>query len=218
MSSTARIRLRRDVAANWTAANPTLLNGEVGVETDSRRFKIGDGTTAWNSLSYYLNGVSARGQASKTTDGTVTSLTQGVYKSTGLTAILDSSTAFGMSLGTTDLFALKNTSGLTQLMRFYVCIDAYTSSGQTLGIKLAKNGTAIDQTESRSGVNLNAVGSLLLEDATTTGTGTPEVSLVTTWIISMAANDEVSLLIANHDGTENITFKRGRIIATEIDS
>ena len=52
MSSTARIRLRRDTAANWTAANPVLLNGEVGFETDTRKLKLGDGTTAWNALLY----------------------------------------------------------------------------------------------------------------------------------------------------------------------
>lgn len=43
---------RRDTAAAWTAANPTLLSGEMGIETDTRKFKIGDGTTAWNSLGY----------------------------------------------------------------------------------------------------------------------------------------------------------------------
>ena len=52
MSSTAQIQLRRDTAANWTAANPVLLLGEVGFETDTRKLKLGDGTTAWNSLLY----------------------------------------------------------------------------------------------------------------------------------------------------------------------
>jgi hypothetical protein len=48
------IQLRRDTAANWTAANPVLRAGEAGFESDTRRLKIGDGTTAWNSL-LYLN-------------------------------------------------------------------------------------------------------------------------------------------------------------------
>ena len=43
---------RRDTAANWTGANPTLLNGELGYETDTGKFKIGDGSTAWTSLSH----------------------------------------------------------------------------------------------------------------------------------------------------------------------
>jgi hypothetical protein len=49
---TARLQNRRDTAANWTANNPTLAAGELGLETDTAKFKIGDGTTAWNSLAY----------------------------------------------------------------------------------------------------------------------------------------------------------------------
>ena len=43
---------RRDTASNWTSNNPTLLAGEWGIETDTKKFKIGDGTTAWQSLDY----------------------------------------------------------------------------------------------------------------------------------------------------------------------
>jgi len=46
------IKLRRDTAANWTAANPILTEGEMGIETDTKLQKNGDGTTAWNSLPY----------------------------------------------------------------------------------------------------------------------------------------------------------------------
>ena len=45
-------RQRRDTAANWTAENPTLLAGEIGVESDTGYWKIGNGSTAWNSLAY----------------------------------------------------------------------------------------------------------------------------------------------------------------------
>lgn len=47
-----RIVMRNDSAENWTTKNPTLLNGEFGVENDSHKFKIGDGTTAWVDLAY----------------------------------------------------------------------------------------------------------------------------------------------------------------------
>lgn len=47
-----RILLRRGAAVDWAAANPTLSAGEIGVETDTRKFKFGTGTTAWNSLPY----------------------------------------------------------------------------------------------------------------------------------------------------------------------
>ena len=47
-----RIQFRRDLAANWTSNNPTLMSGELGIETDTKAFKLGDGTTAWNDLVY----------------------------------------------------------------------------------------------------------------------------------------------------------------------
>ena len=47
-----QIQLRRDTASNWTSANPTLAAGEFAIETDTDKYKIGDGSTAWNSLGY----------------------------------------------------------------------------------------------------------------------------------------------------------------------
>jgi hypothetical protein len=47
-----KIQLRRDVASAWTSANPTLAAGELALETDTSKYKIGDGTTAWTSLAY----------------------------------------------------------------------------------------------------------------------------------------------------------------------
>ena len=48
-----KIQLRHDTSTNWTTYNPVLLEGEVGVETDTNKMKIGDGTTAYNSLDYF---------------------------------------------------------------------------------------------------------------------------------------------------------------------
>ena len=47
-----QIQLRRGTAAAWTAANPTLAVGELVIETDTDKYKIGDGSTAWTSLGY----------------------------------------------------------------------------------------------------------------------------------------------------------------------
>ena len=49
-----RFQLRRDTAANWTSANSVLALGEPGVETDTLKVKVGDGSTAWNSLGYSI--------------------------------------------------------------------------------------------------------------------------------------------------------------------
>lgn len=47
-----RIQIRNDLAATWTEKNPVLLKGEMGVETDTRKIKIGDGLNKWSALGY----------------------------------------------------------------------------------------------------------------------------------------------------------------------
>ncbi|MEE3255089.1 MAG: hypothetical protein VX199_05255 [Chloroflexota bacterium] len=47
-----QIQMRRDTASNWTSNNPTLAAGEWGLETDTDKFKIGNGSAAWTSLGY----------------------------------------------------------------------------------------------------------------------------------------------------------------------
>lgn len=200
MTTYTRFKLRNGTAAEWTAANPVLLVGEIGVETDTRRYKIGDGTTAWAGLSYYVDGVAIRGQCSKMTDGAIDVTSQGAYITTGLTATLDTDTAYGMVLGTDDTFGLRNTSGGTKLFRIYGSIDATDGNNSTLGVKLAKNGVAIDNSECRA----------------FTGSGAQEAKLVTSWMVELDDGDEVSLLIANHSNTTDITLKRGRVIAVEV--
>ena len=47
-----RIQLRRGISADWTSANPLLAEGEICVELDTGKFKIGDGINYWNDLLY----------------------------------------------------------------------------------------------------------------------------------------------------------------------
>jgi hypothetical protein len=54
-----QIKVRRDTAANWTSNNPTLAAGEIGFETDTGRFKIGNGSTAWTSRTYAAPAINA---------------------------------------------------------------------------------------------------------------------------------------------------------------
>ena len=47
-----KIQLRNGTAAEWTAKDPTLLKGEMGIETDTHKIKVGDGSTQWSKLAY----------------------------------------------------------------------------------------------------------------------------------------------------------------------
>lgn len=201
MSDTiTRFKLRNGTAAAWTAANPVLLAGEIGIETDNRRYKIGDGSTAWSSLSYYIEGVLARGQASKTTAGTIAIASAGTYQSTGLTATFDSSTDYQVTLGTSDTFGLKNSSGATKLFMVQASMDAYAGNNHTLGIKLAKNGVGINESECRA----------------FSGSTGQIAKLFCFWMVELANGDEVALYVANIGDTTAIQFQRGRISAIEV--
>jgi hypothetical protein len=78
-----KIQLRRDTAANWTSANPTLVSGEIGLETDTDQFKVGDGATAWNSLGY--GGIQGPQGETGATGATGPQGIQGIQGETGAT-------------------------------------------------------------------------------------------------------------------------------------
>ena len=65
-----RILLRRDTASNWVLNNPILLSGELGIESDTNKFKIGNGSR-WNSITSYAfkpgeaNGIATLDSAGK---------------------------------------------------------------------------------------------------------------------------------------------------------
>jgi hypothetical protein len=67
------IQNRRDTAATWTSVNPILASGEIGVETDTNKFKIGDGTSTWSALAYQGGSGTAHGIPSGGTTGQVLS-------------------------------------------------------------------------------------------------------------------------------------------------
>ena len=50
-----KIVIRNDTEANWTSANPVLLEGEVGItmDTNPKKFKVGNGTSTWSELPYH---------------------------------------------------------------------------------------------------------------------------------------------------------------------
>ena len=66
-----KILLRNDTATNWTANNPVLAKGQIGIQINTKKFKFGDGVTAWNSLDYGAG--AAISTASANADGLMSS-------------------------------------------------------------------------------------------------------------------------------------------------
>jgi hypothetical protein len=74
----SKIQLRRDTAANWSSTNPILASGEIGFITDTNKFKIGNGSTAFNSLSFF-NGNLTGSVLDDLSDVTITSAANGDF-------------------------------------------------------------------------------------------------------------------------------------------
>jgi hypothetical protein len=110
-----QIQLRRDTASNWTTNNPTLAEGEFAIETDTDKYKIGDGSTAWGSLSYSSlpstsisnTTIDAKGDVlAGTADNTITRLGVGTN---GQVLTADSTAATGLA------WAADNTTDTTKM-------------------------------------------------------------------------------------------------------
>jgi hypothetical protein len=107
MAVVTQIQVRRGTAAQWTSANPTLSAGEWGYETDTGKAKIGNGSTAWSSLSYFGG------------TGTVTSITAGTGLSGGTitgsgTIAIDTATTVDLSTAQTLTNKTLTTPTITQ--------------------------------------------------------------------------------------------------------
>ena len=74
-----RILLRRDTSSNWTSGNAVLASGEVGYETNTGKFKIGNGSTAWTSLAYSVTTNLAASVLNDLGDVTITSAADGDF-------------------------------------------------------------------------------------------------------------------------------------------
>lgn len=98
-----QIQLRRATAASWTSVNPILALGEVGIETDTYKLKVGNGTSQWSSLAYFVHAwADITGKPDLTSYATLTgtqTLTGKTLTSPRVNAILDTNGATNISIG-----------------------------------------------------------------------------------------------------------------------
>ena len=96
----------RDTAANFTTSNPVLEDGRWGIETDTGKSKVGDGTTAWNNLDYFRTGAAAptrmTSSAFTASNPTLEDGSLGIETDTGNIKIGDGTTAWNSLAYTVD--------------------------------------------------------------------------------------------------------------------
>jgi hypothetical protein len=134
-----QIQLRNDTAANWTSANPTLAAGEVGLETNTGKLKIGTGSTAWTSLGYFepssLDGL---------TDVTITSAATGQVVQFNGTAWVNSEVAISEVTGLQT--ALDGKAATSHTQNFSTIITTVSDKAEAYTILAADENTFIRST------------------------------------------------------------------------
>ena len=173
---TTRIKLRRDTKANWADVNPTLAAGEMGLESDTRRTKIGDGLTPWSGLEYTFGdlevtgkkingelGVSIASQDPETWISTVKAKTNyagttGIaYDSMGnlyISGWEESGYNTGSYDGTGKAFLIKHDSQGGVLWKKYIYLDSYTGGN---GVAVDSEDNAVVITMGYSGAGFFAI-------------------------------------------------------------
>jgi hypothetical protein len=152
-----KIQLRRDIAANWTANNPLLLNGEIGIETDTLKFKVGNGTQRWNALTNYaLKPGQANGVATLGSDGKIP-----------LSQLPDQ-----VSLDAEALLAIQNalssitTTDIEEGSNLYFTNLRVQNAGATMFDAIGSAAIALDAAKTDAAAKVNQSNAVALVDAT----------------------------------------------------
>ena len=142
-----------------------------------------------------------RGVISRQTQGTVVINSANTYVPINLTPNLDTSVTTSMSLASSpNVTGLKNDVGQERIVVIIATYDGKAGNNHAIGLKLALNGTPIDETECTS------FG----------GPGGQFAKTMTQWIMRLDAGDEVTMLAANKDTADDINIARLKMIAYSI--
>ena len=228
--STVRIQVRRGTASEWTSANPTLAAGEMGVETDTRKIKVGTGSTAWTSLSYIASDAPGITEIAQDAIDTALSMGSGLTKSynDGTNTIslgIDSTVVALKSYVDDQITGLDNASAAD-----YVLLADVGNAGGPAKLDVDGNLlvpkssivlegatandfettlTVVDPTADRTITLPNATGTVVLKDSTDTLTN-KSISLTTNTITGTQAEFNSAMSdadFASLAGSETLTNK-----------
>lgn len=228
----ARLIIRNNTAANFTSTNPVLLSGEMGMERDTRKFKFGDGTTAWNALPY----ASANPAVIKTTNPATTDyaydlgvvwLNTNTKRGYLLTDNTTNAAVWKLILNSEDIVTmgdmLKSTFASIDPANGYVD-KAKTADKLTTARNISATGDATAAAQSFDGSG-NVTLAMVLANVVTAGTGckiTVDAKGRVTAIAALAASDIPALTAAKITdlgtaATKNTGLSVGNVVVVGAD-
>jgi hypothetical protein len=203
---TVRIQLRRDTAAQWQSINPTLLSGEIGIETDTLKFKIGNGLR-WNQITSYAfkpgeaNGVATLNSSGKLVSSqlpdavSITADINAAFAALSTTTLVE-----GSNLYFTDERAIEAVA--SEIASEVVEINAAIESAKSQAVVISTT----DATNKAAAAQLNAINAAELKDVTAISTATAAANSYTDSAIdqessnrSIAISDAINSEITNRN-------------------
>jgi hypothetical protein len=208
-----RMQQRRGTAAQWTAANPVLAAGEIGFETDTSKFKMGNGSSAWTALTYFANAAELAAIIDGAPDllNTLNELAASIGDDPAFLTTI----ATNLSNHATDTTAIHGIADTAQLATLSSVNEAISDSLGThtadttlvhgiadtsLLVTTADLNTSVGTTASDAAAALLAHG-LLTENVHGIGN---TADLATTSAVNTAASDAAAALLAHGLLTENV--------------
>ena len=183
--ATVRLQLRRGTAADWTSVNPVLAAGEMGVETDTRKVKVGDGATSWSGLDYIASDSPAIGEIAQD------AINEALVAGTGITKSYDDAgNTITVSVDTT---TIATQSYVDQATANIVTLDAnQTLTAKTLASP-SLTGTPIAPTAAAGTDTTQLATTAFVQDAIELVVGAAPGALNTLAEIAASLNDDADL-------------------------
>jgi hypothetical protein len=220
-----RIQLRRDTAANWTSVNPVLANGEMGIETDTLKVKIGNGSATW-SVRPYVNvlpseltelaqdavnsAIVAGNGVTKVYDDNANTITLSVTDAVIAEAAQDAvNDAFVAGVALTKTYNDSLNTLTVDLDNTAVTAGAYGSTTKIPTFTVDQQGRLTAAGEANVATNLSIAGDTgtdtvdLLTDTVTVTGGTGITSAVTNNTITL----DIDSTVTTNSGTQTLTNK-----------
>jgi hypothetical protein len=229
------IQIRRDTDANWSSANPILAQGEIGENLDNQLIKIGDGVTAWSSLSYYGTTASGITSHSSLADLDLDDHPQYLLAN-GYRPLSGDWNAGGFGIIAGSYFGNGSTlSGIAYVDGDDVYFYDETR-GKDLGVSVIQIGcgrnsvnTTTQYLRTFNGTPMNLTGIALPYDATLIGITMSGASNSQSWTAQIGRNDVATVMASlsivnvyeNHTWSEDVDFDEGdriqvRMVGTNI--